>query len=304
MNEIRERLVREALFNHLNNLVEASVDGLLNWTQTDTFLFNREKFTIRQTRGRGINKPGNLDGALSITTAFTPFGQDPPYNDFVGADGFHRYKYEGTNPDLFTNKSLRLCMEFRLPLVYFVGVRHATYIPIFPTYIIGDDQVNSEFLIGFSSSQIGIDLSKLSFLEKKYILQESKKRVHQPIFRERVINAYLGECAVCHLKHVELLDAAHIISDSKPHGEPIVPNGIALCKIHHAAYDKNFMGIDKNYKIVISEKILYEVDGPMLKHGLQDMHGNMITIPSSLADRPDADRLEERFDEFRQAASA
>jgi predicted restriction endonuclease len=50
------------------------------------------------------------------------------------------------------------------------------------------------------------------------------------------------KCAVCSLRHGELLDAAHIIGDGKPDGIPIVPNGLSLCKIHHAAYDTNLLG--------------------------------------------------------------
>jgi hypothetical protein len=37
---------------------------------------------------------------------------------------------------------------------------------------------------------------------------------------------------------VELLDAAHILPDGHPKGEPVVPNGLALCKLHHAAFDR------------------------------------------------------------------
>ena len=48
---------------------------------------------------------------------------------------------------------------------------------------------------------------------------------------------------LCKLRHAELLDAAHIIADANDEGLPIVPNGLALCKIHHAAFDKNIIGI-------------------------------------------------------------
>ena len=106
---------------------------------------------------------------------------------------------------------------------------------------------------------------------------------------------------MCHLKHSELLNAAHIISDSKPHGDPVVPNGIALYKIHHAVYDRNFMGIRPDCKVVINSELLLEVDGPMLKYGLQEMHGSQIATPRHPKARPDPDRLEERFAEFLSA---
>src|SRR3989304_615457 len=45
--------------------------------------------------------------------------------------------------------------------------------------------------------------------------------MHQQEFRQ--------ECAICRLRHEELLDAAHILPDGHPRGEPVVPNGLALC---------------------------------------------------------------------------
>jgi putative restriction endonuclease len=192
-------------------------------------------------------------------------------------------------------------MEFGLPLVYFVGVRNAAYKAIHPIYVIGDHPELLEFTLGYSRSEIGRDLSLLTPAERNYAMKETRVRLHQPIFRQQILHAYSSACAVCHLKHSQLLDAARIISDSKPRGEPVVPNGIALCKIHHAAYDRNFIGIRPDREIVINSKILREVDGPMLKYGIQEMHGSRISVPHQPNSRPDPDRLEERFEEFLSA---
>ncbi|MBN2352090.1 MAG: HNH endonuclease, partial [Spirochaetales bacterium] len=62
-------------------------------------------------------------------------------------------------------------------------------------------------------------------------------------------DAYSRSCTVCRLKHPELLDAAHIIPDAEESGEPVIPNGLALCKIHHSAYDKNIIGITPDYEL-------------------------------------------------------
>jgi hypothetical protein len=74
MDVLRELAVRSALFTYLDSLISQSPDEILKWDQTASFEFQGERFSVRQTRGRGINKPAGLDGALSITTAFTPFG--------------------------------------------------------------------------------------------------------------------------------------------------------------------------------------------------------------------------------------
>jgi hypothetical protein len=52
-----------------------------------------------------------------------------------------------------------------------------------------------------------------------------------------VLAAYRHQCSLCRLKHEELLDAAHIIPDADPEGEPVVSNGLALCRLHHSAFD-------------------------------------------------------------------
>ena len=108
-------------------------------------------------------------------------------------------------------------------------------------------------------------------------------------------------CAICRLAHGQLLDASHIVEDTESLGQPIVPNGLSLCKIHHAAYDRDLLGISPDRVVHINAELLSEVDGPMLEHGLKDMHGTSIAVPTRPADRPDAERLAIRFDRFRAA---
>lgn len=129
----------------------------------------------------------------------------------------------------------------------------------------------------------------------------TRQRLHQPLFRARVLEAYERQCAMCRLRHVELLDASHILPDSHPRGLPVVPNGISLCKIHHAAYDRNIVGVRPDLLIEVREDILHETDGPMLRHGLQEMAGARLTVPRARASQPDRLALEERFEAFRAA---
>jgi putative restriction endonuclease len=135
-------------------------------------------------------------------------------------------------------------------------------------------------------------------LDKAYVARVVKQRVHQPMFRARVLSAYNKRCAVCTLKYPELLDAAHIISDSDERGLPIVTNGMAMCKIHHAAYDQDFLGVSPDYVVHINERLLADRDGPMLQFGLQAMDGKALELPNRRDDRPDRDHLAERFARF------
>ncbi|MGP4026109.1 HNH endonuclease [Actinomadura sp. 3N407] len=106
---------------------------------------------------------------------------------------------------------------------------------------------------------------------------------------------------MCRLRHISLLDAAHIIPDSDERGVPAVSNGLALCKIHHAAYDENILGISPDLKIRVRTDILREVDGPMLKYGLQEMNDAPLSLPRRRIDRPNLEAIEQRYERFRAA---
>jgi putative restriction endonuclease len=97
------------------------------------------------------------------------------------------------------------------------------------------------------------------------------------------------------------LDAAHIIPDEHPEGEPLITNGISLCKLHHAAFDNMFIGLTPNYEIKVRKDILEEKDGPMLIHGLKDLHNKSILLPSKIIHWPDKDRLNWKYKQFLSA---
>ncbi len=99
-----------------------------------------------------------------------------------------------------------------------------------------------------------------------------------------------------------LLDAAHIISDKDERlGQPIVSNGLPLSKIHHAAFDAHLIGIDPNYRVHVSERLLGQHDGSMLE-ALKQLNRGSIHLPTRAKDRPDRDRLALRFERFKAAA--
>jgi putative restriction endonuclease len=136
---------------------------------------------------------------------------------------------------------------------------------------------------------------------RAYYRSITKRRLHQALFRERVLHAYRRACAICNLRHIELLDAAHILPDSHPRGAPVVRNGLALCRLHHGAFDTNILGIRPDSVVEVREAILREHDGPMLQHGLQAVNGMSLRPPRTLHDQPDVAILEERYELFRQA---
>jgi putative restriction endonuclease len=117
------------------------------------------------------------------------------------------------------------------------------------------------------------------------------------------MRAYRHRCAICTLRERELVQAAHIVPDVEPAGIAAVVNGLALCAIHHLAFDRNLLGIDAEGVVHIADRLLREIDGPMLQTGLQGFHGGHIALPRRPEDRPDTVRLETRFDRFVRAAA-
>jgi putative restriction endonuclease len=267
------------------------------------FLFENRRVPL--IGPQGIFKPAILPSIpLSITTAPPEAGKVRPYEDEVDYEGRVTYRYRGTDALHHENVGLRRAMAERKPLIYFFGLVPGRYLATWPAFVTGDDQRNLAFQVAFEPADM-INLPELSVQEdvrRAYATRVVRQRLHQAGFREGVLAAYRRTCSLCRLRHVELLDAAHIIPDGQPRGDPVIPNGIALCKLHHAAFDSNIIGIRPDLIIEIRKDVLREVDGPMLLHGLQGLHGSTITVPHETRLRPAPDRLEERYGQFQRAS--
>jgi putative restriction endonuclease len=134
-------------------------------------------------------------------------------------------------------------------------------------------------------------------IERRYAIRATHVRVHQRRFRGQVLPAYRDQCAICRLKETRLLDAAHILGDLEERGDAVVSNGVSLCSIHHRAFDHDLVGIDADYNVRISRRLLDEEDGPMLEL-LKGFHRSALHVPRAVPLRPDRERLAERFERF------
>ena len=192
---------------------------------------------------------------------------------------------------------------------YFYGLEPGRYLAVWPVYIVGDRRDELFFDVAVDDAAQAVAPAAIGSavaeeraeIRREYVTATVRHRLHQQAFRARVLEAYRTRCALCRLRHQELLDAAHIIADAKPEGEPVVSNGLALCKLHHAAFDRHFLAVRPDYLIEIRQSVLEEEDGPMLLHGLKEMHRQPILLPHSEALRPDRGRLEERYEAFLRA---
>jgi putative restriction endonuclease len=298
--EFDARLRREAMAW----LTVRTNDGLDSISTADLldFEIDGRQFRLMDAQ-RGIRKPAQLDAALSIRTVFRPEGATRPYEDSAGPEGLFRYKWRGNNADHPENRALRAAKDAGLPLIWFFGVGPGMYQPVFPVFLLGEEQESQQFIVDpdVAHGLVRRD-SPVEDAVRRYILREIRQRVHQPVFRSTIMRAYGTRCAVCALAHTQLLDAAHIIPDSHERGVASVRNGLALCKIHHAAYDSNILGIRPDLVVQIKSDLLDEVDGPMLQYGLKERHNQrLMVLPNVRAERPGAEFLEFRYELFRGA---
>ena len=280
--------------------------SVLSYDDLAEFSFEGQRVPLMDLQ-RGIRKPAHMSAALSIRTRFTPRGQAPPYEDAQGPDGLLRYKYRGLDPehpepDHPENVALRRAYESGLPLIWFVAAASAAYVPVYPIWIVGDEPDQLQFVVAFDTAQRLVPVGEVGDeIQRRYVEHLTRQRLHQPVFRVRVLTAYANQCAICRLRYTSLLDAAHILPDGHPMGTPVVPNGLSLCKIHHAAYDENLIGVRPDLVVEVRSDVSDQIDGPMLLHGLQEMAGVRLIRPQARASRPDPVRLEERYESFRRA---
>lgn len=131
------------------------------------------------------------------------------------------------------------------------------------------------------ASGLGLDLDQLTRLPTM--------RARDPEFRRAVLRAYERRCAVCgfqaRLGDALLgLEAAHI--HFRVDGGPdVVTNGLALCSLHHKAFDLGAIGVGREMRVVVSQ----DVDGnEPARRLLVECSGHPIHVATTPADRPGA----------------
>lgn len=300
--------MRRAAFAQVRRLQEIS-NPLTGADLAKGFQFEGQRIPLVSPQ-RGIFKPRQMEILLSIKTVFPKPGGKIWYEDQRSVhkqiyDGEETvdYSFMGTNPDAADNRWLKEAMDRRVPILYFLGVSPGRYQAFVSAFIESWHPDESKVKVSFSNLDLdGIPKASESGTDRRYALRQVKQRLHQASFRDAVINAYGNRCALSGMPEPMLLDAAHIISDGNEElGHAVVPNGIPLTKIHHAAFDAHLIGIDPDFRVHVSTRLLAQSDGPILQ-AMQELHGQLIRLPIRPADAPDRDRLAHRFEIFRAAA--
>jgi putative restriction endonuclease len=254
---------------------------------------NRQKGIYRAAAQRG-------PAALAVQTS-----AKSPYGDRLSEDGLV-YAYRDGPVDQPDNRALRTAYELQVPVFYYFGTRPGWYRPFYPCFVEADDPAARAVVISFGRMVGPLDEREPVHLderlERRYVVRQIRARLHQSRFRGLVLPAYSDRCAVCRLQEMRLLDAAHIVGDLEERGDAVVSNGLSLCSIHHRAFDEDLVGISPDYEVRVSSRLLEDEDGPMLEL-LKGFHGEALQVPRTVAQRPDRERLADRYERFLARAS-
>lgn len=100
-------------------------------------------------------------------------------------------------------------------------------------------------------------------------------------FRQEIMRLYDYTCAACCLRIItpdfkSAVDAAHIIRFADSHDD-VINNGLALCKLHHWAFDEHLIAVSDSYRLLVSSGFEERGHGELL---LRNLTGKKILLPS------------------------
>jgi putative restriction endonuclease len=130
-------------------------------------------------------------------------------------------------------------------------------------------------------------ITDLDFNRRRTVVSVSR-RLRNNDFRRRVLSAYVQRCAVCGVQ-LKLIDAAHIIPVNHERSTDETRNGLALCALHHRAYDQALVTVSESYAVVFNERQADELKRLGLDDGVKEFRKNLrleILVPKVVAERP------------------
>ena len=253
--------LRQEAVAHARHLIQAYDDMVPIERLRDGFQFEGQRISFGSFQ-KGIHRARVQQGpaALTLTTSYN----DPYADKFDEAEARFTYAYRAGSIDQADNRALRAAYELQTPLVYFRALGPGQYLVVAPMFVTADDPATRTVVLNRRPASAGHEarwsgLRRLDFRALRNP-REARYRLHQQRFKLDVMRAYRHRCAICSLRERELVQAAHIVPDPEPEGIAAVVNGLALCAIHHLAFDRNLLGVDPTGVIHIADRLLKERD--------------------------------------------
>ena len=132
------------------------------------------------------------------------------------------------------------------------------------------------------------DITSAVARDRRIEIVETRRAVRDAQFRRRVLNAYGHRCAMCGVQ-LRLLEAAHVLPVEQVGSTDDTDNGVALCSLHHRAYDRALITFDPEYLIRVNEKHVAELTGAALVGGLREFRLALkpsLLLPADPRDHP------------------
>lgn len=130
-----------------------------------------------------------------------------------------------------------------------------------------------------------------------------KQRINQSLFRNMVLSAYNNTCCITGLARPELIEACHIIDWADDEKNRINPcNGLAMNVLFHRAFDKLYLGISTDLRVIISDKLydgLKGKDKDKTYEIFNPYNGKNIMLPKKF--KPNIEFIEKQYTKFTNA---
>ena len=114
------------------------------------------------------------------------------------------------------------------------------------------------------------------------VIRSVRVRSNQNVFRKMILKIYKTSCCITGLDLPEVLRASHIMPWSENPDKRLDPrNGLCLSATYDAAFDRNLISLDDDFRIIISKEISDYYTSESVKEYFLSKEGNKIKLPSS-----------------------
>jgi putative restriction endonuclease len=124
--------------------------------------------------------------------------------------------------------------------------------------------------------------------KRKFAVLSTKRALRALDFGRRVLGAYGHQCAMCGMQ-LRLIHGAHILPAAHEDSTDQTSNGVALCALHHRAYDRALVTFDPLFKVNVNEQMVNKLKTDDRAAGLASFCKYLrplLIVPPDKKDRP------------------
>ena len=247
---------------------------------------------------KGIHRSTAQRGpaALTLTTSF----KDPYADAFDTAGGSFTYAYRAGALDQADNRALRAAFELQTPLVYFRALAPGQYWVVAPMFVTADDPAARMVVL-----EPGLPVQDM---QPGGLVSPPTCAPTRPARRATGCTSSASSSTSCAPTATAARSARCASASSsrprtssptpRPRASPRWSTASRCARSTTSRSTATCSASTPRASSTSPDRLLREIDGPMLRTGLQGFHGGSIAVPRRPQDRPDPHRLELRFERF------